>query len=1486
MKRAAILYLFLLAVTRGFAIGETPHHTITDPFIVNDIYYEVHHYWETNSSVIDAPRRQRADGPNYGVGDIGGGGISNSKWWAVVVKSPTEYRLTHLVVPETIEYEGKTISVTAINDSAFYNNIWLYSVYLPQVSSIGESAFEGCPGLCVAKLKYDLKVIGKKAFANCTNLTVIESITSSSSSNMPLKNIAHVIISFGSNEGVIGDSAFAGCKNLTNGSFHIKNLGNIHKFAFRGCQSLKSVRIPNMFVDSYTHTIESNAYMGCTNLESVYTEHEGDIAEDAFDEETYQNAILHVPEGKANVYKSLSGWKNFKHFYGDTPEIELEVGDTFTAKTVEGVDMVFEVRDAENKTCWVGCDDGSQAISTSTPGTVTIPNVVNGYEVKGISPCAFMDCNKLTGVVVPEGIEDITAGAFARCYNLTQLELPNSLTLLWDFAFYDCKNLVSVSLGNQLESLGEGAFYGCSSLESVELPSSLTYIYSSVFRDCSRLTEIHIPKKVKYLGNWIFAGSCGVRKLTVDENNPYFYSINNCILEDTDFDGETVGIVDYGCTGSMIPTDTKVKLIGASAFSAVSGITELLIPDNITEIGQNAFALCADLEKITIGRNVSIIQPFAFSRNKKLKEVYVLNPVPVDIADNVFHTEFVWNEDGSFNTSKDFTTATLYVPYGSKNAYQEAAGWKNFQSIVEMEPASPNITFADAEVKRICVENWDTNGDGDLSEDEAAAVINLDNVFKKNTSITKFTELRFFTGLEIIGQSDFEDCDNLSEVLLPNSMRVIGHSAFYGSGLESMDIPYGVTRIEDYAFRYCRSLKNVTIPNSVTHIGEDALESCDNLVSISIPASVTSLYSSTLGGCASLKEIVVDADNPNYMSSDGILYNKDKTKLLTYPAGKTNAEYTVPTSVNTIDRLAFYYTQYLRKVTIHKNVASIGWFAFISNKPISSVTVESEVPIVLLSEVFSSKTESEGTLYVPYGSKSAYQQAEGWKNFQNIVEMEAQEPDLRVMQFYIEGDGIVGTEHTIYYKVTNYGATYHGNVYIHAKELTASNDSWAVIWSYDIEPNKSFANHIGLTFFNEGSYRIWLSTDEEGDEILDEITWDTTPAAVLTAKNYTREYGEENPYFEYTADKGGWSGTPYLYTDATKYSDVGTYPIYITKGTVDNNYVTYQNGWLTITKAPLTVKAISYYMRQEGQMPDYSATYYTFKNGEDESVLLKGPQFNCSVTPYSAMGDYTIYVSGVEAKNYEPYYETGIVRLVGRAGDVNRDTYVNTTDAVDVIQYLLGYDVVQAKYDADLNLDDEITSTDLSWVVYYILNNDRGASRLKTPAATGNCLMGLTLDRNGQVAVSLQNDVPVVAFQFDVVLPEGADISKVLLSEARKNGHSVAMKQMENGCYRVLAYSMQNNTLMGNDGLMATLHLNDVDGEVVLTNIHVTDAQLADYALPDVSLSIQTGITTLTQTTTFDIYDLNGRLVRRNATSTKGLHSGIYVINNQKVVIK
>ena len=108
-----------------------------------------------------------------------------------------------------------------------------------------------------------------------------------------------------------------------------------------------------------------------------------------------------------------------------------------------------------------------------------------------------------------------------------------------------------------------------------------------------------------------------------------------------------------------------------------------------------------------------------------------------------------------------------------------------------------NINFADSKVKEICVANWDTNGDGELSFDEAAAVTSIKTVFQ-NTQITSFDEFQYFTGMTSIGDGAFAWCSSLASVTIPNS----------------------VTSIGDDAFSDCTALTSITIPNSVTSIGE------------------------------------------------------------------------------------------------------------------------------------------------------------------------------------------------------------------------------------------------------------------------------------------------------------------------------------------------------------------------------------------------------------------------------------------------------------------------------------------------------------------------------------------------------------------------------------------------------------------------------------------------------------------------------------------
>lgn len=176
----------------------------------------------------------------------------------------------------------------------------------------------------------------------------------------------------------------------------------------------------------------------------------------------------------------------------------------------------------------------------------------------------------------------------------------------------------------------------------------------------------------------------------------------------------------------------------------------------------------------------------------------------------------------------------------------------------------------------------------------------------------------------------------------------------------------------------------------------------------------------------------------------------------------------------------------------------------------------------------------------------------------------------------------------------------------------------------------------------------------------------TVDAVTLTARSYSRQYGEDNPEFDFIVSEGTLkSGTPNITCTATSASPVGTYPIVITQGSVGNSKVTLVNGTLTITEAPLTISVGNYTRRVGEDNPEFKLTYSGFKNNETESVLTKLPTISCTAKASSAPGLYPITVSGAEAQNYSFIYNNGALTVISSSipdPDSNASPYVALKD--------------------------------------------------------------------------------------------------------------------------------------------------------------------------------------------------------------------------------
>ncbi|MBR0191590.1 MAG: leucine-rich repeat protein, partial [Thermoguttaceae bacterium] len=277
-------------------------------------------------------------------------------------------------------------------------------------------------------------------------------------------------------------------------------------------------------------------------------------------------------------------------------------------------------------------------------GCVSLTSVFIPEGVTTIGLSAFSYCRSLKSVVIPEGVVEIGSKAFTRCGSLTSIVIPKGARVIPGSAFKGCASLSSVVISDGVRDIGPEAFQGCGLLTSVVIPESMKEIGEKAFQDCRSLTSVVIPEGVMRIGENVFSGCPKLTIYTPEDSNAELYARKNIIpfkvLQEDDsepeptsedaaaaeptsrdsfeWDGTKITKFIGKETDVIIPDD--VTEIGDHVFDSCSFLKSVVIPDGVTKIGLGAFDSCLSLTSVTIPDSIKEIESGVFAGCMSLKE--------------------------------------------------------------------------------------------------------------------------------------------------------------------------------------------------------------------------------------------------------------------------------------------------------------------------------------------------------------------------------------------------------------------------------------------------------------------------------------------------------------------------------------------------------------------------------------------------------------------------------------------------------------------------------------------------------------------------------------------------------------------------------------------------------------------------------------------------------------------------------------------------
>ena len=854
--------------------------------------YKTEDGWKDFSDITEGePKETTVDGLNYS--------YVEGKSVATVIGRTNKERRT-VTIPGTVSIDGANYAVTVIGIGAFYDDTNIDTLIIqPGVETISKNAFQYCYNMKSITIPEGVKTIGENAFReNGTWSPGLKTITLPSTLDS------------------IGNYAFYWCSNLTSVISRIAIPFEINKSVFA--------------------------------LRDYYYDSSGNYVSDF----AKSPATLYVPVGTKSAYEAFGGWTMFdggiyegepKEGVGNDGFNYMYLEESKRATLIKGEYSSMREVSIPATTVIGGATYNVVGIASNVFENMSVRSVKIAEGVETIGSYAFRWCHSLTSVSLPGSITSIGNQAFYECSQLDTISIPRNVETIGDNAFQYCR-IKEVIIPATTKSIGNNAFYNCnyittiqvdagntvydsrnncnaliettsnklikgssstvipnsvveigyeafgylSGLTGITIPNSVTRIESGAFYSCSGLTSIYIPSSVEYIGSEAFGFCTSLNSIKVDQNNSVFDSRNDCnAIVETNTNKLVVG-----CAKTTIPRG--VKIIGSSAFRGCSGIDSLRIVGGVETIEYQPFDY-SGLSYVEIPNSIKNIGNEIFWGCTKLSTIVskIKDPSSINIEENAFEIGGHW-VNGNLIVLTD--VATLYVPKGKKELYQQTSPWRNFVNIEEMDGdplATPTLAYDGRAVTATSTDSdvemyYSTDGsepntyyEGPIPVSDLGTVkVMAEKTFRSDSEIASYEIKYLYTG----------DTLKVSEAgLMAEAIKWCGNDS-----VVKMTVVGPINATEFETIRTLPNLKFLNLAEAQIEglaIPDNAFAN-SNIVSFVAPSSLASVGSGIFSGCQQLAAVdwatdkALPADALNDVSNPNLLlYLKTGS---TAPAGINN----------------------------------------------------------------------------------------------------------------------------------------------------------------------------------------------------------------------------------------------------------------------------------------------------------------------------------------------------------------------------------------------------------------------------------------------------------------------------------------------------------------------------------------------------------------------------------------------------------------------